>query len=222
MRAKPRETNAMCDDLRCRLRAAYDAHAKARDRRELPQWKRNVRAAFLETLRHEGRTRLLEVGAGTGHDGAFFAQQGLDVVCVDLSSEMVRLCREKGLEAHVMDVVELRFPAAAFDAVYSFNGLLHLPKAELPGALREVHRVLRPGGPFFFGVYGGYNHEGVWEDDTYDPKRFFSFRSDEALLDVTGEAFDVASFDWVAVDSGDKRLHFQSLVLRSPATPPTT
>jgi SAM-dependent methyltransferase len=200
--------------FRDQLRAAYDAQAEARDRRDLPEWKQRIRETFLSVLRREGRTRLLEIGAGTGHDSTFFARQGLDVVCIDLSSEMVRLCREKGLEAHVMDVVDLRFPADSFDAATSFNSLLHLPRVELPEALREVRRVLRPGGAFFLGVYGGYDFEGVWEEDLYDPRRFFSFYTDERLREAVGAVFDVVSFDRVAVEAEDARFHFQSLILR--------
>jgi SAM-dependent methyltransferase len=204
----------MNGNARDRLRAAYDANAKARDRRTRPAWKRSVREAFLETLRREGYTRLLEIGSGAGQDGAFFARQGLDVICVDLSPKMVLLCREKGLEAYVMDVTDLRFPAESFDAATSLNSLLHLPKAELPEALREVQRVLRPGGVFYLGVYGGHDEEGIWEQDTYDPKRFFSFHTDEQLLAAVGAIFDVASFDRIAVEEEDARFHVQSLILR--------
>jgi SAM-dependent methyltransferase len=211
--------HAMRDDLRDRLRTAYDAHAEARDRRTYPEWKRSVRAAFLEVLRHEEHGRLLEIGSGAGHDGAFFRGQGLDVVCVDLSPEMARLCREKGLEAHVMDVVDLRFAPDAFDAAYSFNSLLHVPKADLPRALREVRRVLRPGGTFFLGLYGGYTHEGVWEEDTYKPKRFFSFHTDGDLLDAVGAIFDVVSFGHIDIAAEDPRFHFQSLILKKGDRP---
>jgi len=196
------------------LRVAYDAMAETRDREGYPAWKRNVRADFLEVLRREEHARLLEIGAGPGRDGSFFAERGLNVVCVDLSPEMVRLCLEKGLEAHVMDAVDLRLPAGSFDAVYSFNGLLHLPKPELPRALREVRRVLRPGGPFFLGLYGGLDREGTWEEDAYEPKRFFSYHTDEGLLEAVAGIFDVVSFDRVAVESADPRFHFQSLILR--------
>ena len=199
---------------RCELRAAYDAMAETRDREDYPAWKRDVRAAFLELLQREGRARLLEIGAGPGRDGAFFAEYGLNVVCIDLSPEMVRVCGEKGVEAHAMDVVDLRFTDGSFDAVYSFNGLLHLPKFELPRALHEVRRILRPGGPFFLGLYGGFDREGVWEGDTYRPKRFFSFHTDECLIEAVAGVFDVVSFDRVPVEDADPRFHFQSLILR--------
>ena len=200
-------------DTRDRLRAAYDAQAESRDRRNLPAWKRRIREEFLAILRSERSSRLLEVGAGPGHDGAFFSNHGLDVVCIDLSPEMVRLCREKGLEARVMDAVDLRFPDGSFDAAYSLNSLLHLSDADCSRALREVRRVLRPTGLFFLGVYGGLDREGVWEKDGYRPKRFFSFRTDDRLLSMVGGIFDVVSFERVPVDFDDPRLHFQSIIL---------
>jgi len=196
------------------LRAAYDAAAAARDGRELAAWKQGVRASFARQLRAEGHTQLLEVGAGPGHDGVFFGRQGMQVVCVDLSPEMVRLCQQKGLEAHVMDATDLRFPAGSFDAVYALNSLLHVPNAELPVALREIERVLVGGGLFFLGVYGGIDREGVWEEDSYRPRRFFSFRTDEQLLAAVHGCFAVVSFDRVPVDSDAPRFHFQSLILR--------
>jgi ubiquinone/menaquinone biosynthesis C-methylase UbiE len=85
------------------------------------------------------------------------------VTCIDLSNEMVNLCQEKGLNAHVMDFYDLQFPDQSFDAVFALNCLLHVPKANLESVLKEVHRVLRDGGLFFCGVYGGQDTEGIWE-----------------------------------------------------------
>src|SRR5690606_27119632 len=104
--------------------------------------------------------------------------QGLDVTCTDLSPEMVALCRAKGLHAHVMDFLHLDFPPASFDAVFALNCLLHVPGADLDRVLTEIHRMLRPSGLFFYGVYGGWSFEGVWPDDQHDPKRFFVFYPD--------------------------------------------
>ncbi len=87
----------MTDPLRDRLRQAYDNGAEARDRYVLPEWKADERVGFLQQLRKNRLVTLLEVGAGVGRDGRFFADQGRDVTCIDLSPEMVRLCREKDL-----------------------------------------------------------------------------------------------------------------------------
>jgi SAM-dependent methyltransferase len=212
----------MTDSLRDRLRQAYDNGAEARNRQNPPQWKVFERAGCLSQFRINGLTRLLEVGAGTGRDSRFFADEGCVVTCIDLSREMVRLCRAKGLNAHVMDVADMSFADESFDAVYSFNSLLHLPKNEIPSVLLEIRRVLAPGGLFYFGTWGGFEHEGIHEEDDHDPHRFFSFHDDEQLTRLTGQAFDVLDFRSIAGHARDSRFRFQSLLLRKPRHCPPT
>jgi SAM-dependent methyltransferase len=202
-------------DVTGRLRLAYDRGAADRDGRVKGPWWLAERAAFLRRLNEEGCRRLLEVGAGTGQDGAFFLESGLAVVATDLSAEMVAHCRAKGLDAFAMDFLHLEFAPGSFDAAYAMNCLLHVPDADLPHALRAVHDVLRPGGLFFVGVYGGRDEEGVREGDSHDPPRFFSFRSDERLQRFARECFEIVDFH--AVEPRGWRL--QSLTLRRPSAP---
>ena len=206
----------MTDRLRDDLRQAYNAGALSRDRSDHPEWKRSERAGFLSHLRARGLDRLLEIGAGTGRDGRFFADEGREVTCIDLSPAMIQLCRDKELKALVMDVAELSFVDGSVDAVYSFNSLLHLPKAELPAVLREIRRVLVPGGLFYFGTYGGHDHEGIYEKDDHTPRRFFSFYEDKHLERVVGEAFDVLEFRSVVTPLDSPQIHFQSILLQRP------
>src|SRR5687767_2691104 len=109
------------------LRIAYDGRAAVRDTGRISPWKVEERNRFLALLQQEGRHSLLEVGAGTGVHGQFFQEQGLEVVCTDLAPEHVRICREKGLTAHVMDFLSLDFGGRTFDAVFAMNCLLHVP-----------------------------------------------------------------------------------------------
>jgi ubiquinone/menaquinone biosynthesis C-methylase UbiE len=212
----------MHDDLRTRLRESYDRTAQQRDGRTLQAWKVEERQAFLKLLQHEQKHTLLEIGAGAGTDAQGFQERGLTVTCIDLSPAMVDLCRQKGLAAQVMDFAELQFRANSFDAVYALNCLLHAPKVELPDVLREIDRVLNDNGLFYMGVYGGYDFEGIWEDDTYEPKRFFSFFTDEHLRQALEETFQVYSFKHVPLGAEDRELHFQSIVLGKKDTLDTT
>jgi len=101
---------------------------------------------------------------------------GMNVTCIDLSPEMIKLCQQKGLSAHVMDMTNLDFPPNTFDAVYALNSLLHIPKTEFRIVLENVGKVLKPSGVFYLGVYGtDEEFEGVWEQDAYNPKHFFHF-----------------------------------------------
>jgi SAM-dependent methyltransferase len=202
-------------DVIGRLRLAYDRGAADRDGRVKEPWKLAERASFLRRLQDESCRRLLEVGAGTGQDGAFFLENGLAVVATDLSAEMVARCRAKGLDAFVMDFLHLDFPPGSFDAAYAMNCLLHVPDADLPAVLRAVRAALRPGGLFFLGVYGGRDEEQSFPDDSHDPPRFFAFRSDERIQRFARESFEIVDFH--AVEPRGWR--FQSLTLRRPGAP---
>lgn len=202
------------DEVARTLRAAYDGSAQEREQGAKQPWKVSERAAFLERLRAEGATRLLEVGAGTGQDSHFFQQAGLTVVATDLSPAMVEHCRAKGVEAHVMDFLHLDFPEGSFDAIYALNCLLHVPNADLPAVLGSLRGLLRPGGLFYLGLYGGTEDEGVNEADTHVPPRFFSWRRDDQIRAFAQQAFEIVDFH--VLNDGTPR-RFQSLTLRRPA-----
>jgi len=201
------------EKLRTNLTMSYNRQAEQRDRSQIDNWKVIERAEFFALLKSEGKRSLLEIGAGHGRDSHFFQENGFQVTCIDLSPEMVKLCKKKGLNASVMDMVDLDFPDSSFDAVYSLNSMLHLPKKELPIALQNVKRILKVNGLFFLGVYGGYDFEGTWEEDSCELKRFFSFHSDEALKQVVTRSFRLLSFKPV-ISGADNIIHFQSLTLR--------
>ncbi|MGH2759418.1 MAG: class I SAM-dependent methyltransferase [Actinomycetota bacterium] len=196
------------------MRDAYAGDADMRDGFVKQQWKLDERDAFLARL--ELASRLLEVGAGTGDDSLFFSRHGLDVVATDLTSQFVDRCREKGLEAHVADVLDLPFDDGSFDAVWTVNCLLHVPTADMPAAMVEMSRVMRAGGLCYLGVHAGRGPtEGIWDEDGHDPPRFFSFRSDDELTSLARGSFDVVDFHSLVV--GDDGWRFQSMTLRKPS-----
>ena len=199
--------------VRDNLRLAYDGAADRRDHQVKEPWKLAERAAFLRRLQQANCTRMLEIGAGTGQDSVFFASHGLEVVATDLSAAMVARCRDKGLDARVMDFSQLDFPAGSFDAVHAMNCLLHVPNAELRAVLASISRVLRPGGLFFLGVYGGNDRaeEGPAESDDHVPARFFSWRTDEQIVEFASESFDIVDFHTAQAGT---HYRFQSLTLR--------
>jgi SAM-dependent methyltransferase len=199
-------------DLIQGLRRAYDHSAADRDLYEKEEWKLAERRRFLERLHHERKSRLLEVGAGTGQDSIFFQENGLAVVATDLSPGMVERCRLKGLEAYVMDLKGLSFPAESFDAAYALNCLLHVPNAEMDAVLKALQVPLAPGALLYVGMYGGADVEGVVADDWHEPKRFFSFRSDETLVRMAEQHFEIVDFH--VVTAGKRP--FQALTLRRP------
>ena len=108
--------------------------------------------------------RVLEIGCGLGTDGVQFAKAGAEYTGVDLTQAAVDLAR-RNFELHGLsgrfqtaDAENLDFPEASFDVVYSHGVLHHTP--DTARAIREVHRVLRPGGRAVVMLYhrGSYNH----------------------------------------------------------------
>ncbi len=203
----------MNKETRIDLRKAYDRQASNRDAADIAEWKIKERADFLSMLKKARKQTLLDIGSGPGRDGLFFKENGLKVTCIDLSPEHVRLCREKGLTAYVMDMGNMFFPDNSFDSVYALNSLLHLSKVELPGVLKAIHYILKPGGLFYVGVYGGTDFEGVRMNDWADPPRFSSFFTDEGICEVVGEVFDILEFRKIVYQE-DVDHHFQSLFLK--------
>jgi ubiquinone/menaquinone biosynthesis C-methylase UbiE len=94
--------------------------------------------------------RVLEIGCGLGTDGAQFARGGAVYTGVDLTEAAVSLARRRfeleGLpgEFRVADAERLEFEDESFDIVYSHGVLHHTP--DTAAAVREVYRVLKPGG----------------------------------------------------------------------------
>ena len=93
---------------------------------------------------------VLEVGCGLGTDGAQFAKAGAKYTGIDLTDAAVELAKRRfelfDLPGtfRVADAERLDFPDNSFDLVYSHGVLHHTP--DTPTAVREIHRVLRPGG----------------------------------------------------------------------------
>lgn len=195
------------------LKDAYDNAADERDQKELEQWKIDLREKFFELLAGENKSTFLEIGAGTGKDSQYFQEQGLQVICLDLSSENVRRCHRKGLDAIVMDFGKMSFPASTFEAVYAMNCLLHVPHQNFGEILNSVYDLLMPSGLFFLGQYGGMDSEGVYDRDQYHPKRFYSLWTDSQIKSLAGDKFTIEHFETIKHDPEDE-FYFQCLFLR--------
>jgi SAM-dependent methyltransferase len=142
----------------------------------------------------------------------------MDVVCTDLSPEMVKRCQKRGLDAHVMDFHHLDFSDEPFDAVYALNFLLHAPRARLPGVIVAIRDLVRPVGLFCWGQYGGIAREGVHAGAHYHPKRFFCLLSDRDIVAVGVRHFRLARSGVVALEA-DRDIHLQSMVWRRGGNP---
>jgi ubiquinone/menaquinone biosynthesis C-methylase UbiE len=106
--------------------------------------------------------RILEIGLGYGTFGQILAGLAVDYTGLDLAATPVSMMQQRlawlGLTEETSRAIqgsalEMPFADASFDMVYAIGSLHHT--GDLPRALAEVRRVLRPGGTTIFMVYNG-------------------------------------------------------------------
>jgi len=113
------------------------------------------RHQILDLLNHCSPGPLLDVGCSLGHTLQAARQLGLPVAGVDVRQQAVDHCRSLGLRAEIGSLESLPFADGEFQLVIMKHVLEHTPHPK--DALREVRRVLRPGGGVFIAVpNGGY------------------------------------------------------------------
>ena len=198
------------------IKKYYNQEAELRNTKSVKaDWKIRVRENFYNLIKQEDKRSLLELGAGTGYDSIYFKNNGLYVIAVDISSEMVNNCREKGIEAYEMDFYQLSTLNKKFDCIYSINTLLHVPKIDLNNVLHEIELTLDTNGLFYMGLYGGTDTENEFvNSEVSDVPRFFAFHSASYLKSILTEYFDVISFETIDIGINREKDIFHSIVLR--------
>ena len=129
------------------------------------------------------RPRILDVGCGTGANLLMLSQFG-DAEGVDVSEDALAFCRERGLANVKLGAGEaLPYDDATFDLVTALDVVEHMDD-DLAG-LREMQRVLRPGGrvllfvPTFMFLWGV-------QDDVSNPRRRYRLPELRRVLEQAG------------------------------------
>jgi SAM-dependent methyltransferase len=170
------------------------------------------------------RGQVLELGCGTGRDARGFAAAGFQVTAVDYSALAIERARHE-----IANPPSIRFQrndalsalrdtlTASLDAVYAHAVYMMLPEEELVTVIREVRRVLHPGGLHLYAVRSVTDPiagEGqpvapdVWRRSPgAAPYRFFRRETIDAL---TAEGFERLALDF------PEGLHFWYVADRRP------
>jgi SAM-dependent methyltransferase len=120
------------------------------------------RDAFFELL-PASTPRTLEVGCGEGRVSRDLAARGYEVVGIDASETLVAAARAEGGEFVVGRAEQLPFPDASFQLVVAYNSLMDVD--EMPEAVAEIGRVLRPGGALCACITHPMVDSGHWQDE---------------------------------------------------------
>lgn len=139
--------------------------AASRYDRAMAPLERGLLAGSREWVGERAHGRVLEVAIGTGRNLEFYPPD-VELTGVDLSPAMLRRARRRARELNltatlrVADVEHLPFDDASFDTVVCALGLCSIPRPE--AAVREMARVLAPGGSLLLLDHVGSSWPPVW------------------------------------------------------------
>jgi SAM-dependent methyltransferase len=186
-------------------------------------WSRRYRRRFidgplLDGLDLQGR-EVLEAMCGSGNATAALVERGARVTGLDISEAAVSSFRRRwpGCRAVSASILDSGLPGESFDAAVVVAGLHHL-HPDVPRAIEEVHRLLRPGGVLCFME----PHTGSLPD--WFRRRWYRidplFLDNEAAIDLgTLERRFAGRFDFIARRYGGNLAFLlvqNSLVFRIP------
>jgi ubiquinone/menaquinone biosynthesis C-methylase UbiE len=109
--------------------------------------------------------KILDIGCGLGRTTQPLSDMGFEVIGIDVSEAMINKARAKfpTIDFRIGDAYDLPFRDEAFEyTLFSFNGIDHIhPERRRIQALREIHRVLKPGGLFLFSSHNSWSIDVV-------------------------------------------------------------
>ena len=125
---------------------------------------------------------VLDLGCGTGNNVWFFLDTGMRASGIDISPTAIEMAgkriRDLGFEQpdlRVGSITELPWPDGVFDFVIDRGTLSYLLLDEIAATVREVSRVLKPGGKFFSYYLFGWNSSDRELGEEFAPRSFRGF-----------------------------------------------
>lgn len=172
----------------------YNAHAQNYDEETTDFWEQFPRT-FFDQFTERTNGSVLNIGSGPGRDGSILQEAGQNVVCLDASQAMIEMSTSRGLVSVLGDLLQLPFEDASFDAVWAYTSLLHVSKAEVAQAFKEIRRVLKPGGVFGLGLIEGDGE--IYRESTKVtmPRLFSLYQKEEVEEHLRNHGFKIEYFE---------------------------
>jgi ubiquinone/menaquinone biosynthesis C-methylase UbiE len=115
-----------------------------------------------------GRGPIADLGCGPGHIAAYLDSRGALAMGIDLSPAMIAQAQKlyPGITFRQGDMLALPLEDASLGGIAAFYSIIHIDPDTIPRALREMRRVLKPGGTVLMAFHVG--HEVRHVDNMWD------------------------------------------------------
>jgi len=179
----------MTNDPRERLRTEFNEWARAGRCESMEKAHRPVGEQAIARMHVSPDALVLDVGCGSGWATRLLAGLAFNgsVTGIDISDEMIRVagessCSLSNIEFQVASVESLPFSDDEFTHAFSMESLYYY--ANIPKALSEIHRVLKPGGLFVTVVDLYWENEAShqWIDDLKVPVQLLNIENYRSLF----------------------------------------
>ena len=189
------------------LRTEFNEWARAGKGESMERGHRPVGEQAIARMRISPDARVLDVGCGSGWATRLLAEKAFNgqVTGIDISDEMVRLARESSrsvpnVDFEIASAEQLPFDDHEFTHAFSMESLYYY--RNIPKALKEIHRVLKPGGLFVAVVDLYWENEAThqWID----------------TLNVPVELLSVEDYHSLFIDAGFVKIRDQRLFDLTP------
>jgi ubiquinone/menaquinone biosynthesis C-methylase UbiE len=143
---------------------------------EYPVWKESLVAHLIAPMVN-AKTKALEIAPGHGRWTEFLSQYAGHLTAVDLSPSCIAYCKERfahraNIDYFVTDGTSLPPDATAqIDFVWSFDAFVHMDRNVIAAYLKEIARVLKPGGGAII------HHSNVADLDTHTQDKSEGWRA---------------------------------------------
>lgn len=137
---------------------------------------------------------ILDVGCGPGVKSRDFYNEGLKVLGIDFSEQMIQIAKKvaPACDFKVLDIKEIDKLSGKFDGIFVQAVLFHFPKKEVPLILKKLYSKLREGGYFYLAVKKMKSDRveekvKIESDYGYSYKRFFSYFTTQEIKDYLND-----------------------------------
>jgi len=145
--------------------------------------------------RVKGAGRVCELGCGPGHVARYLHDRGVDICGIDLSPGMLEQARKlnPAIEFRQGNMLALDVEDGTWAAIVAFYSIVHIPRADILPAFREMFRALKPGGLLFVAFHIGIEvlrEENLWGHPVSLDIVFYARKEVERYLGLAGFAIE--------------------------------